>query len=48
MLAAELDLRPGYSTLTRWIREADLRTPPKRAGEYYFARRCSTTPRRIA
>ena len=37
MLAAELDLRPGYSTLTRWIREADLRTPPKRAGVYYFA-----------
>ena len=37
MLAAEMDLRPGYSTLTRWIRDADLRTPPKRAGEYYFA-----------
>ena len=37
MLAAEMDLRPGYSTLTRWIREADLRTAPKRAGAYHFA-----------
>ncbi|MCB1965043.1 MAG: IS21 family transposase, partial [Candidatus Accumulibacter sp.] len=37
MLAAEMDLRPGYSTLTRWIREADLRTSPKRAGAYHFA-----------
>ncbi len=37
MLQAELGLDPGYSTLTRWIREAGLRTPPKRAGEYVFA-----------
>jgi hypothetical protein len=37
MLAAEMDLRPGYSTLTRWIRQADLRTSPKRAGAYHFA-----------
>ncbi len=26
-----------YSTLTRWVREAGLRTPPRRAGEYDFA-----------
>jgi hypothetical protein len=37
MLQAELGLNPGYSTLTRWIREAGLRTPPKRSGEYVFA-----------
>ncbi len=37
MLQAELGLHPGYSTLTRWIREAGLRTPPKRSGEYVFA-----------
>ena len=30
-----LDVR--YSTLTRWVREAALRTPPRRAGEYDFA-----------
>lgn len=29
-----LDVR--YSTLTRWVREAGLRTPPRRAGEYHF------------
>lgn len=27
----------AYSTLTRWAREAGLRSPPKRAGEYAFA-----------
>lgn len=37
MLLAELDENPGYSTLTRWIREAGLRQPPKRSGEYVFA-----------
>ena len=36
MLRAELGLDPGYSTLTRWIRQAGLRTPPKRSGEYVF------------
>jgi transposase len=30
-----LDVR--YSTLTRWVREAALRAPPRRAGEYDFA-----------
>jgi hypothetical protein len=37
LLAAENDLRVPYSTLTRWIREAGLRRPPQRAGEYHFA-----------
>src|SRR5271170_3414724 len=30
-------LEVGYSTLTRWVREAGLRSPPRRAGEYDFA-----------
>ncbi len=29
-------LEVSYSTLTRWVREADLRGPPRRAGEYSF------------
>src|SRR5260370_24996183 len=37
LLAAETDLQVPYSTLTRWIREAGLRSPPRRAGEYSFA-----------
>ncbi len=37
LLAAENDLQVPYSTLTRWIREAGLRSPPQRAGEYHFA-----------
>jgi transposase len=28
---------PPYSTLTRWVREAELRAAPKRSGEYHFA-----------
>lgn len=36
LLAAE-GIEVGYSTLTRWIREAGLRASPKRAGEYSFA-----------
>lgn len=28
---------PPYSTLTRWVREAELRAAPKRAGRYDFA-----------
>ena len=27
----------AYSSLTRWIREAELRAPPQRAGEFSFA-----------
>jgi lambda repressor-like predicted transcriptional regulator len=37
LLGAEYDLEVSYSTLTRWVREADLRMPPQRAGEYCFA-----------
>ena len=37
LLAYERDLEVPYSTLTRWIREAGLRHPPRRAGEYHFA-----------
>lgn len=36
LLAAEYDLAVSYSTLTRWVREAGLRSPPVRAGEYTF------------
>jgi hypothetical protein len=36
-LLAEENLEVAYSTLTRWIREAGLRRPPRRAGEYHFA-----------
>ena len=36
-LLADDGLDVAYSTLTRWVREADLRGPPRRAGEYDFA-----------
>lgn len=36
LLAQEHDLHPPYSTLTRWVRQAELRVPPKRSGEYHF------------
>ena len=32
LLADEQDLNVAYSTLTRWVRQAGLRTPPPRAG----------------
>ena len=35
-LLADDDIDVAYSTLTRWIREAGLRSPPRRAGEYDF------------
>jgi transposase len=35
-LLADDGLEVSYSTLTRWVREADLREPPRRAGEYNF------------
>ena len=49
-LLAENGLDVPYSSLTRWIRQAELRQPPRRAGEYHFApaQRCSTTLRRNA
>jgi transposase len=34
LLAAEHGQSVRYSTLTRWVREAQLREPPQRAGEY--------------
>jgi transposase len=36
MLAAEQGQPVPYSTLTRWVREVQLREPPQRAGEYDF------------
>jgi transposase len=36
-LLADDGLDARYSTLTRWVREAGLRAPPRRAGEYDFA-----------
>src|SRR5215813_11425217 len=36
-LLAETGLNVPYSTLTRWIREAQLRDPPRRSGEYHQA-----------
>lgn len=37
ILAAEHDQWLPYSTLTRWVRLAELRAGPKRSGEYHFA-----------
>jgi hypothetical protein len=36
VLAADHGIAIPYSTLTRWVREADLRTPKRRAGRYHF------------
>jgi transposase len=36
-LLADEGLEVRYSTLTRWAREAGLRSPPRRSGEYGFA-----------
>jgi len=36
LLTAEYERTVSYSTLTRWVREAGLRAPPVRAGEYHF------------
>src|ERR1700690_544095 len=52
LLAAEYDLKVSYSTLTRWVREAGLRTPPARAGEYTFGpgeeMQHDTSPHRVS
>jgi transposase len=37
LLASENGLHVPYSTLTRWIRDAELRDPPQRSGEYHQA-----------
>ena len=51
-LLADDGLAVSYSTLTRWVREADLRGPPRRAGEYSFApgqeMQHDTSPHRVA
>ena len=51
ILAAEYDQWLPYSTLTRWVRQAELREPPKRSGEYHFApgqeMQHDTSPHRI-
>ncbi|MCP3883420.1 MAG: IS21 family transposase [Sulfitobacter sp.] len=36
VLAADHGIAIPYSTLTRWVREADLRAPKRRAGRYHF------------
>ncbi len=36
VLETEHEIRIPYSTLTRWVREADLRAPKPRAGSYHF------------
>lgn len=36
ILAQEDDKQVAYSTLTRWVRDADLRASVKRSGEYHF------------
>ena len=38
VLAAEQAITIPYSTLTRWVREADLRAPKQRSGSYHFGR----------
>ena len=51
ILAAEYEQSLPYSTLTRWVRLAELRQPPKRSGEYHFApgqeMQHDTSPHRI-
>ncbi|MGA8055635.1 MAG: IS21 family transposase, partial [Burkholderiales bacterium] len=37
ILASEYDMELSYSTLTRWVRQAELRVAPQRSGEYHFA-----------
>ena len=36
ILASEHDMALPYSTLTRWVRQAELRAAPQRSGEYHF------------
>lgn len=37
LLAQEHGIEVSYSTLTRWVRQAGLRAPVQRSGEYHFA-----------
>ncbi len=36
ILASDYEMELPYSTLTRWVRQAELRAAPKRSGEYHF------------
>ncbi len=36
VLEADFELQIPYSTLTRWVREAELRAPKQRSGSYHF------------
>ena len=51
-LLADDGLEVSYSSLTRWVREAGLRSPPRRAGEYDFVpgqeMQHDTSPHRLA
>jgi len=51
VLAAEHETHVAYSTLTRWVREADLRAPKQRAGQYHFGpgeeMQFDTSPHRV-
>jgi len=51
-LLADDGIDARYSTLTRWVREAGLRAPPRRAGEYDFApgeeMQHDTSPHRVS
>lgn len=52
ILASEHDMELPYSTLTRWVRQAELRAAPQRSGEYHFApgqeMQHDTSPHRLA
>jgi len=51
VLAAEHAIDIPYSTLTRWVREAELRAPKQRAGRYHFGpgeeMQFDTSPHRV-
>ena len=51
VLEAEHAITTPYSTLTRWVREADLRAPKQRAGRYRFGMgeemQFDTSPHRV-
>ena len=51
VLEADHEITIPYSTLTRWVREADLRAPKPRAGRYHFgmgeAMQFDTSPHRL-
>jgi transposase len=52
VLEADHQITIPYSTLTRWVREADWRAPKQRAGRYHFAMgeemQFDTSPHRLA